>query len=550
MAIDYSKWDNIELSDDSDIEVHPNVDKKSFIRWKQQDIHQKREERNQQIKTLETQKAMYLELNRRVDQLLSEVDVSKLADFEFVKTYLAEHFDPNSKPEIMDENGQVQEHIENESPAHNEMIEDLFIQLKSDVEKAGKDPKDGSNIKELILAHRQKIDDVLKQAIDKLDGLYKDRSMHISSDDIHTGWDRSFLNKGEAAKKEDIKPTPAETSTPINTSSYSLAAEPKQSLSSSEVTENSPPIQSSSKESESGETDLVKTSNNISSEEENEETLDDLHPDTITYSKISTENIDQIKKFLKSHTHIIKSEQKDSLLMKAFDAQFAGDDAKTFQVIFLSTLLQYILDIVQFKHTSDPRDIGIIVEQLLSKMFVNRTNPAYEAFKNEIGNTFNHIKERCRILSSENAQDEENQEIQIKSLDEDTKLVVNLPDSKSENPEEIQRYESFQKLPKEMQDALKTESLDEVNKVFHGMPIAEAEAILEIFEECGVIGVQALIENEEEWKEIKNEYNKQFEDQSGETETPELQEPQISNIENLDIKDDGKGYEDTADIVD
>ena len=33
--LNYSKWDNLELSDDSDIEVHPNVDKRSFIRWQE-----------------------------------------------------------------------------------------------------------------------------------------------------------------------------------------------------------------------------------------------------------------------------------------------------------------------------------------------------------------------------------------------------------------------------------------------------------------------------------------------------------------------------------
>lgn len=43
--LDYSRWDNIELSDDEDIECHPNVDKPSLIRWRQQKIHQEREER-------------------------------------------------------------------------------------------------------------------------------------------------------------------------------------------------------------------------------------------------------------------------------------------------------------------------------------------------------------------------------------------------------------------------------------------------------------------------------------------------------------------------
>jgi cell division cycle protein 37 len=37
---DYSKWDKIELSDDED-DVHPNIDKDSWFRWK----HQARVER-------------------------------------------------------------------------------------------------------------------------------------------------------------------------------------------------------------------------------------------------------------------------------------------------------------------------------------------------------------------------------------------------------------------------------------------------------------------------------------------------------------------------
>lgn len=49
MPLDYSKWDNLELSDDSDIEVHPNVDKRSMIKWKQEAIHRERAERKAKI---------------------------------------------------------------------------------------------------------------------------------------------------------------------------------------------------------------------------------------------------------------------------------------------------------------------------------------------------------------------------------------------------------------------------------------------------------------------------------------------------------------------
>ncbi len=44
-ALNYSKWDKLTLSDDSDTECHPNIDKKSFIKWKREALHKERDER-------------------------------------------------------------------------------------------------------------------------------------------------------------------------------------------------------------------------------------------------------------------------------------------------------------------------------------------------------------------------------------------------------------------------------------------------------------------------------------------------------------------------
>lgn len=76
--VDYSKWDNLEISDDSDIEVHPNVDKRSMIKWKQEAIHRERAERKakmdylnafipQQQKTLKTLQEFTRLLNEGAD---------------------------------------------------------------------------------------------------------------------------------------------------------------------------------------------------------------------------------------------------------------------------------------------------------------------------------------------------------------------------------------------------------------------------------------------------------------------------------------------------
>src|SRR5271154_2356619 len=70
MPVDYSKWDSLELSDDSDIEVHPNVDKKSFIRAKQNQIHQQRHQRKTEIETLKYERIINDGLLERINGLL------------------------------------------------------------------------------------------------------------------------------------------------------------------------------------------------------------------------------------------------------------------------------------------------------------------------------------------------------------------------------------------------------------------------------------------------------------------------------------------------
>jgi cell division cycle protein 37 len=71
MPLDYSKWDNLELSDDSDIEVHPNVDKRSFIKWKQESIHMEREQRRQKIEFLENETGRNDRLLKQLNELIT-----------------------------------------------------------------------------------------------------------------------------------------------------------------------------------------------------------------------------------------------------------------------------------------------------------------------------------------------------------------------------------------------------------------------------------------------------------------------------------------------
>src|SRR5277367_1307106 len=54
--------------------VHPNVDKKSFIRWKQRDIHEKRAQRKQDIQNLKLSNSINHTLQLHIDDIIGRLE--------------------------------------------------------------------------------------------------------------------------------------------------------------------------------------------------------------------------------------------------------------------------------------------------------------------------------------------------------------------------------------------------------------------------------------------------------------------------------------------
>lgn len=476
MPIDYSKWDKIELSDDSDIEVHPNVDKNSFIKWKQRDIHEKRQQRNIEIKSLLIQLTMYAKLNERVDFLLSNLSETDVLDDSKVMTLLNKHYDPSEKfdyEKLIQEKGdslrkglkdlQFDPEETQNTPAYNEMIEDLFVQVKEDHPEAA---TDASKLIGYIKEHRAKIDDVLLKLTIKLDDLLYQKSLLISSDDYHTGFDRSFLNK---------------------------------------TTEDEEPVESKS-EAKKEVVQTIETINSPQSKKTEELTDQELYdqlevkPATAEFAKIKYTDLEKSAEFLIKHPSICTENQKDSLIMTAFDYQLEGDEASAKQVIYQSLLLQYIAQLAGPNAKSDQKIRAI---KLFFSKLKDPNIPASQAFAQDVDNTANHIRNRCEILKNERQESAENEGealIQLKSLDESTTLEVNYPE------EGTKEHDIFVlKLSPEMQAAVLSGSLEEVNKVFAEMKVEDAEAVLEIFQECNVIGISGVLENEEEFEQLKRE---------------------------------------------
>ncbi|XP_026472400.1 hsp90 co-chaperone Cdc37-like [Ctenocephalides felis] len=83
--VDYSKWKNIEISDDED-ETHPNIDTPSLFRWR----HQARVERMEQMqKELEEHEKTKKENERKRTEIQEKLKSTSGGDIEDLKKSLA-----------------------------------------------------------------------------------------------------------------------------------------------------------------------------------------------------------------------------------------------------------------------------------------------------------------------------------------------------------------------------------------------------------------------------------------------------------------------------
>ncbi|SCV05352.1 LANO_0H05600g1_1 [Lachancea nothofagi CBS 11611] len=497
MPIDYSKWDKIELSDDSDIEVHPNVDKRSFIRWKQQSIHEERVKRTNDINNLEFQVKMNSRLNQRVDKMLAQLNDEDLLNRDTVRKFLNANFDKNEKGEG--------ENVDPDMPPYNEMVEDLFEQLEINAKKANKDPKDGSVIREMIMEHRQKIDAVTKQAQERLVQLYKEKASLISSDDFHTGFDKGFVNSKSQEDVDAAKFLP-------NASSSSQ----------SDVTLPSPVPQFINFED-----DVMK-----------------LAPETVEFGKISPKDIKKSEAHMLRYLPILSEQQKDALMMSAFEYQIEGNSERAYEVIHQSELIAYVREIYDMKKIPhlQVNELTEVIKMFFQKVFYNRVNDqGRKSFLDSVQAKFDHVKKRVAVMEEEESQ-EGVETIQLKSLDESTELQVQLPQFGSTDPDEIKKLEAFNKLPLKMQNAVKTQNLDKINDVFAEMPVDEAESVLDIFNEGGIIGINALLEDESEFQELQEQYQSESQNRLEPTEqnpNEQIHEPyeETAEVNTSDVVD-------------
>lgn len=370
MPIDYSKWDKLELSDDSDVEVHPNVDKKSFIRWKQRDIHEKRERNRLRTEQLELNVETNEDLIKRVRKLIAaaESGTNVGADVE-ASVKLAAEGETKEKPDRA---------THAEQPKYNDMIESLLVQITQEA-------KDREGLIAQLKHHEKMISDSIEAELKELEELKEERAKHIVSEDLHDGWNSTIVYKSDEKKAEPQAPAAKETATEIEVLNPGTSSGP------------------------------------VPTPKKNEDGLEEMLPNTREFGKVKRGDLSAAYRFMGMHPEILSEGQKDALMMSAFDAQLAGDSDRAQTIVFNALLIQYVVL------------LNGNAQAFFSKV-TQPNHPARTAFDEDVNRTFEHIKHRCEILSQENAaaEGEEQEQIQLHAVDPNTEIVVAVPEEGSE----------------------------------------------------------------------------------------------------------------------
>jgi cell division cycle protein 37 len=471
MSTNATPQDALELSDDSDIEVHPNVDKRSFIRAKQSQIHQQRLERRHRITTLKYEKVVNDGLLARIDALLKALEThrSEVAErkeagdvdevvFDCLMEVSSDGSLGDDNPPSPPEGVHTQE---GETPSYSKMMGALVDQVKAEVDKqkaAEGLQRYEAYVKE-VGGHKTKVAGLQKDLLAELNKLEKEEGSRITSESIHTGFDSSHVAKS----------TPATSAVPAKTGKK---AEP-------ELLNPNRPTPAAGDETPGSEADI---------EEGMVEGEDDemqASPLAKEFSKIPFGDYHASLAFISQHPSVLAEKETDGLLVEAFTAQQNAKSKKeeeyARQCVHQALLLQYC------------RQLGKDGVGLFFKRIQTPGHQARKLFLDDVHSTYARIKERTAELNKmKDGEDGDREQIQLHAVDPNTtiNIVTPPPADQCTTDDEKAAREIFDTFPPGLQRALESGSLDRVNEVLGRMAVDEAEQVVALLGKGGMLSLE------------------------------------------------------------
>ncbi|KAI1437670.1 Cdc37 N terminal kinase binding-domain-containing protein [Xylaria sp. CBS 124048] len=458
MPVDYSKWDNLELSDDSDIEVHPNVDKRSFIRAKQNQIHAERQQRKLQIETLKYERQINDGLIKRITALLTALKAnaaeaeSNLAEMAFRAVMESAGRPEDDKPPARPEG--VHSQVE-QPPSYTKMMATLLDQVNQTLNEKNPANRYTAMVEE-IEDHLKKVQDLQRQLLAKLAELEKEEGRKITSEGIHTGFDSSYVAKSAPSTSKSAEKKP-ESKVELLNPNFS-ADEPEGSTSAASADKDD-------------------------SDDEGDDSEIEASADGRTFANIKAADYRESHAFITSHLHIVSEKETDGILVMAFDAQLENKDDLARNYVHQGLLLQYC------------RSLGQDGVPLFFKRITTKGHQAQEVFYKDVQDTYFRIKNRAAEINAQRAENKSGdmEQIQLHAVQPGTEIKIQIPPVVGEGEEGKHEREIFESFAPDMQKALESGSLDKVNEVLGKMKVPEAEEVVNLLSEANILTLEEQI---------------------------------------------------------
>ncbi|ORX45919.1 Hsp90 co-chaperone CDC37 [Hesseltinella vesiculosa] len=455
MPLDYSKWDKLELSDDSDIEVHPNVDKRSMIRWKQQAIHQERAERRAKMDELET---VIPQQKRTIDQLQGLITTLEEQGVQAVLTSIREQ-----QTKAREQGMATQQAKDGIS------LDQVFGAMIQQIE-TGLTQSDEATIKASLLDRLQQTlsttQTMNKAAQAELDRLTNEANKKLTSENLfHETSNRTILNTASHSKPE--KKTAKQKQTVVETLN--------------------PHAQMKDLTLKDQETQDIIEGDGEEADDEDDEELEDLTPTEMAFSKL--EGFSPSYKFLQKHSELVSSKVHDQVMAAAFMAQLRGEDKYAKNCVVQALTLQYCGQL----HSSRRNGVDLFFERMMGS-----NEQARRMFSDDVATTYEHLRNRCLAINEEQSG---RATIQLQPVKEGSNdLTVRIPNT--DDPELLNSeqgrhlLEVYESLPAGFRAALETAQLDKVNAALEDMNEDDGEYIVKVCAEYGFLDLSGDVIDE------------------------------------------------------
>ncbi|KAH9929022.1 Cdc37 N terminal kinase binding-domain-containing protein [Epithele typhae] len=446
--INYSKWDSLELSDDSDIEGHPNIDKRSLIEWKRDRIHKERKERKEKLAENKAAIARHAVLSKRLERMATDVQTHGFESFLAIA----------HKPATGD--------ASTVSGKDDELLSSI-VQEVLEVAKKKHAEKSGCDLREVVVAGLRaqlvKSNKEMAELKKEVDQEEAKRRKKITSEQIHDGYESRYM-------------PPIPDPPPLRSSRATRKA-PKTPASQFETLHAGSPTPLP--------TGML---SEVTDKPDQKPFTAELTPSLKEFCRLPVLDFDKIWEFLQAHRDVYVPGAANALLAAAFEAQCRGDTAIAYQCTHHSILLRFC------------ESLGKDGPSVFFRKLIAGDRAALNLLQSDVQNTYQFLAQRTSDYLNRPASD--NERLELCAETPDTQPTFHVP--RGPPPEHIEltgpgaeeadveafraelqaQWEIFDGFEKPLKDALRAEDLGAVNRVLATYPMPKAEGVVKGLEEA------------------------------------------------------------------